>query len=274
MFGKLLGLIFLSLPTIGLACSCVSAGSACSSLKGTEVVFLGRVVQDTGTSNWGERPGRLVVEDALHGLPKDLKEVRVDTMAQTSCYMPLAMGERYVIYGSRDKSDPNLIHYHACSYSFRLRGNELLYDALRLTEDGGPSTLVGVLRKEIGKYETQPAPGGIRVIAENQGQRHETQTSADGYFAFRSIAPGGWRVSEDSPGLVQVEGYDSPGGSITVPARGCEVQSLRAVSAGRISGVIVNSSGKPRTACYFFRSPRERPVRHRRSRWCSTGCPR
>ena len=195
-------------------------------------------------------------------------------MAQTSCYMPLAMGERYVIYGSRDKSDPNLIHYHACSYSFRLRGNELLYDALRLTEDGGPSTLVGVLRKEIGKYETQPAPGGIRVIAESQGQRHETQTSADGYFAFRSIAPGDWRVKVNSPALVQVEGYDSPGGSITVPARGCEVHSLRVVSAGRISGVIVNSSGKPRTACYFFRSPRERPVRHRRSRWCSTGCPR
>ena len=93
MFGKLLGLIFLSLPTIGFACSCAGAGSACSLLKGTEVVFLGRVVQDTGTSNWGERAGRLVVEDALHGLPKDLKEVQVDTMAHTNCYMPLTEGE-------------------------------------------------------------------------------------------------------------------------------------------------------------------------------------
>jgi 5-hydroxyisourate hydrolase-like protein (transthyretin family) len=247
MFGKVLGFLFLSLPTIGFACSCVSGGdaSACTLLKATEVVFLGRVVQDTGTSDLGERPGRLIVEDALHGLPKDLQEVQVDTMARTSCYMPLTMGERYVIYGSRDKSEPNLIHYHACSYSFRLRGNELLYDALRLAEDGGPSTLVGVLRKEIGKYETQPAPGGIRVIAESQGQRHETQTRADGYFVFHSIAPGGWRVRVDSPGVIQVQGYDSPEGSITVPARSCQVQSIRVVSAGRISGVIVDSSGKP-----------------------------
>ena len=87
------------------------------------------------------------VEEVLHGLSKDLTEVDVDTMAGTSCYMPLKMGDRLVLYGSLDPKIPGLIHYHACSFSFRVEGNEFLLDALRASEAGDPSRLVGSVGK-------------------------------------------------------------------------------------------------------------------------------
>ena len=78
---------------LGFSCSCVNSGSVCGSFSGTEVVFLERVVQDSG-EGYGATPGHMIVEEALHGLPKDLREVDVDTMAGTSCYMRLATDDR------------------------------------------------------------------------------------------------------------------------------------------------------------------------------------
>src|SRR5437870_2963175 len=83
------------------ACSCVGNGSACSALSGTPVVFVGRVTMDSG-EGVGAGLGRMIVEEVLHGLPKDIGEVDVDTMARTSCYMRLEEGTRVVLYGSRD----------------------------------------------------------------------------------------------------------------------------------------------------------------------------
>ena len=128
--------IFLVLTGSSFACSCVNNNAtACSSLAGTPVVFVGRVIRDTG-GEIGTRFGRMAVEQVLHGLPTGLAEVDVDTMPSTSCFMPLEGGERYVIYGSRDPKDPNLVHYHSCSFSFRVRGHESLLDALLASEAG------------------------------------------------------------------------------------------------------------------------------------------
>lgn len=83
-------------PAESLACSCLTTGSACDALRPTEIVFVGTVTQDSGEGT-GTGPGRMAVEEVLHGLPKDVREVTVDTSAGTSCYRRLKLHERYVI---------------------------------------------------------------------------------------------------------------------------------------------------------------------------------
>src|SRR6266478_7281079 len=91
--------VFALLQTpMAFACSCVNTGSYCDSLQATKIVFVGRVIEDSG-EGFGHGPAKMIVEEVLHGLPKDLREVIVDTLAGTSCYMRLQKDERYVIYG-------------------------------------------------------------------------------------------------------------------------------------------------------------------------------
>lgn len=227
------------------ACSCGTNGTACSFLKGTEVVFMGKVVQDTGKAPWGDRFGRIQIEDVLHGLPRDLKEVEVDTMPHTSCGMILEKDERYVVYGSRDKNRSDLIHYHACSFSFRVRGKEQLYQALRAAENGNSSNLVGEVRKATGQFNSQLAQENIRVIAEAKDSRFETRTLSDGSFVFLNLFPGIYKVFVDSPGFIDDSANAWPRGPANVPARGCEYRSLQAIAAGRLSGVVRDTAGMP-----------------------------
>ena len=86
-YSKLLVLALLYIPA-AVACSCVTTGSYCDSLRGTELVFVGRVIEDSG-EQLGMGPAKMVVEEVLHGLPKDTRGLTVDTGAGTSCYMRL-----------------------------------------------------------------------------------------------------------------------------------------------------------------------------------------
>src|ERR1700729_1591999 len=85
--------------TAALACSCITSGSACGALRGTQVVFVGRVIEDSG-EGIGKGSAKMVVEEILHGLPKEVREITVETGAGTSCYMRLQKDERDVIYGT------------------------------------------------------------------------------------------------------------------------------------------------------------------------------
>ena len=121
--------------------SCATSGTACNGLKSTEIVFMGKVIEDSGRG-FGKGPGRMIVEEVFHGLAKDVREVIVDTGAGFSCcYMRLQKGERYVIYGTRE--DSGRIRRNSCSFSFAVTGNEALLSAIRDAESGGTARLVG-----------------------------------------------------------------------------------------------------------------------------------
>jgi hypothetical protein len=83
----------------------------------------------------------MAVEEVLHGLSKDIRELTVDTSAGTSCYMRLQKDERYVIYASKLPGTASHVRRNDCSFSFALKGNEKLLAALRDAESG--STRVG-----------------------------------------------------------------------------------------------------------------------------------
>ena len=81
-----------------VACSCITSGSACSAVEGS-VVFVAQVVIDSG-EKFGTRPAQAVIEEALRGVPEDLKEVEINSSFGTSCHYPLKQGERYVFFTS------------------------------------------------------------------------------------------------------------------------------------------------------------------------------
>ena len=142
------------------ACSCTRSegASVCSSFAGTQVVFLGRVIRDSG-EGVGTGPARLVVEELFHGLPKETREVEVDTSAGTSCYRRLVKDERYVVFASQL---PGRLSSGGCSFTFNVRGNELLLDGLRQAYTGGAPRLVGKTYIRSGQYASEPSgPAGF-----------------------------------------------------------------------------------------------------------------
>ena len=211
--------------------------TACGALNVTEVVFLGRVTVDSG-EGWGTLPGRFV-EEILQGLPAELKEkeVEVDTSVRTSCYWRLELGERYVVFASRQSGRADRLRSSGCSFSFGVRGNEALLNALRQAKAGGPASLVGKVYRMSGKYE-RDSEGviGATVYAEGNGERIEASTFSGGQFEFRNLVPGTYRLSVSSPGFVQDESQTWPSkGPVRISARSCESRSL---SFGRMDALV------------------------------------
>jgi hypothetical protein len=105
------------------ACSCLNTASACSAMSGSTVVFLGRVLVDSG-EGWGTGPARVLVEEALLNVPKDLHEVQISTSAGTSCYYRLKAGERYVVFAQKQGGPEMRLAVGGCSNTFLLQGND------------------------------------------------------------------------------------------------------------------------------------------------------
>ncbi len=240
-----LGLLQLSCVATALPCSCVSNSTACGSLTSTPIVFVGKVTVDSGEGN-GKGPATMVVQEILHGIPKDVREVQVDTSAGTSCYMRLQLGETYVIYGGSKKDDSVHVVRQSCSFSFNVRGNESLLDALRVAEEGGPPRLLGRVYQMTGKYAWGDGVPGIRVTAQRETTQIETQTQANGQFAFSNVLSGEYVLRVNSPNYFQDPAWaESPTGKLIVPKTGCEDRSLYVWPDNAISGVVSDENGKP-----------------------------
>src|SRR5260370_29585500 len=113
-------LILASLITAPLfACGCRNTASPCSNMSGDTVVFLGRVLVDSG-EGVGTGPARVLVEEALFNVPPDLREVEISTSAGTSCYYRLKAGERYVIFAQKQHGPQVRLSVGGCSHTVPL----------------------------------------------------------------------------------------------------------------------------------------------------------
>lgn len=229
------------LPALGFACVCVRGTTPCTTLATSPIVFVGRVIRDSG-AGLGSGPARMVVEDVLHGLPKNAGEFEVETSAMTDCYMRLEKDERYVIFGSQDKKRADLIYNNVCAHSFKVRGNEILLAALRDAQAGTVSHLLGAVCKKREQYGLGEKGGGIRIVAERSGHKLETFSDHSGQYDFPGIAPGEWQLRVESPGYVHSSVW--PEGRLEVPERGCVYRLLSAAADGRIRGTVRDGAGR------------------------------
>ncbi|MBK7930006.1 MAG: carboxypeptidase regulatory-like domain-containing protein [Bryobacterales bacterium] len=227
------------LPGLLQACSCAKGLTPCNTFATTPVVVVGKVVRDSG-GGLGSGPGRVVIEEVLKGLDKEVRELEVDSSAMSSCYMRLKLDERYLLYGSLQGG---VLQNHVCSGS-RLGGEPLLLGALRAAAAQSAPRLIGAVEIAASEYGAgRPAEPGVRIVAEQGNRRLEARIIHDGQFEFPNIEPGEWKLRVDSPGLVHRDQW--PSDPIQVPANGCEVRWLRAAQDGRIAGRVTNRDGQP-----------------------------
>jgi len=235
-------------------------------MAGSTVVFLGRVLVDSG-EGWGTGPARVLIEGSLLNVPKDLREVEIDTSAGTSCYCRLKARERYVVFADKPDALPVRLKIGgACTNTFPLQGNERILDALRNQARGGPSRLVGAVRRSGGAYTNEGGVPGAVVTARSPTARYEALADASGGYEIRDIAPGRYQIEVSKSGFVPNAEYNNrwpghmvlnkatntlepdesePRGSVLVGERSCEVWDLGMWPRGRISGTVRSKTGSP-----------------------------
>ena len=229
------------------ACSCFSAGNACTVLRKTDIVFLGRLIEESGAEGFGSTAGKVAVEEVLHGLPPETRELYVNTGAGTSCYWRLQKGERYVIFASRGTAvfGAGGIFSGPCDSSFPLLGHETLFAALRNAERGGAARLVGHVQvRHAGPDSAVEPEDGLMVEAKGAGRRFTTLTNGQGEYEFLDLPPGSYRLKMISPRYFVDEKAD--GNRERVAAKpGCDIQDLAVWPDGQISGTARTVAGEP-----------------------------
>jgi hypothetical protein len=238
---RLAVLALLLAPSGAHGCTCATTGSACTLFHQKKIVFLGLVTEDSGPG-LGTGPARMLVEEAFHGLPADIGEITVNTLAGTSCYARLEKGQRYVIFSS---SPPGkVITRDPCSFSFAVQDNEALVAALRQAERGGGQRLVGRVRERRNRYDFEGVGvPGVHVTAVSGANRLETSSGSAGEFQFLKVAPGTYQLSVSSPDFVEDTEWRSEDPPVSTST--CGYQTLFVSPNGTIQGVVRNSDGSP-----------------------------
>ena len=234
-------------------------------MSGSIAVFAGRVLVDSG-EGMGTGPARVSIEETLLNVPKDLREIEVDASAGTSCYYRLKAGERYVIFADVHDGPPVRYSIGGCTNTFRLQGNGHILDALRNKAQGGPSRLLGSVRRSSDAYSADAPIPGARVVARSSGEEYETLSDGLGRFEIRGMAPARYALEVSKTGFVPdtkfnhrwsgiftrhktsdtVERVETqPAGSISIGEKSCEVRDLRMWPHGRITGTVTSVGGQP-----------------------------
>jgi hypothetical protein len=259
----LLVAFFISPPLF--ACFCVNTATPCTGIGDSTLVFVGKVLIDSG-EGWGTGPASVLIEEPLFHISKDLREVEIDTSAGTSCYYRLEAGEQYVIFAEKSGKAPSRLRIGACSNTFLLQGNEHILDALRNKSRGGSSVLVGTVFRSTGPYSHEGGISGVTVVARSATARYEAASDAIGRYEIQGIAPDRYEVEASRTGFVpdlefnhQWSGRmvlnkdtnaievdtNGPAWSIGIGERSCEVRNLSLWPQGKISGIVVGETGAP-----------------------------
>lgn len=217
-------------------------------MTSSTVVFVGRVLIDSG-EGIGNRAARVLVEEPLQNISRDLREVDVDSDFGSSCYFRLEAGERYVFLAVRSADRRPALQISVCSKSFPLTGNEHLLDALRNQLEGGAPRMVGSVRRET---EGLSEPGGIagaHVTAISDTMHFEAVSNANGKYEIRGMIPGPYRIDVSKEGYVPDQDFNhrsfDPPGSSLINVKSCELRDLLMWAHGTISGTVSNKAGEP-----------------------------
>jgi hypothetical protein len=234
-------------------------------MSGSTVVFLGRVLVDSGEGR-GTGPARVRIEEALFNVPKELREVEINTSAGTSCYYRLKAGERYVVFAERETGAPVRLSIHACSNTFLLQGKEHILDALRNQSYDGPPRLVGSVLRSTGAYSHEDGVPGAVIVARSATAQYTAFSDAFGRYEIRGMVPSRYQLEVAKAGFVPdakynrrwsgqmvlnqatntIEPDDSePPGSVLIGETSCQVWDLSMWPRGQISGTVTGVTGGP-----------------------------
>ena len=209
-------------PDVAFGCSCAPSSPPCGAVPLNQAVFVGTVQARSETSvtlkvntSSGPRAGatetgtirfyehRVLVAEAFNGDTGD--EVVVRTARDTSCALPLQVGQSYLVYAWRD--DEGRYHTGQCTRTQRLDRAADDISLLRQMRKGE------VISRTFGRayrmqmkvkgsfmdYQDAGPVGGIVIAARGDGVTREVKTDANGRFAFKGLPPGRYEIEARWP---------------------------------------------------------------------------
>jgi hypothetical protein len=171
---------------------------------------------------------QFTVEDPLKGVESKKVEV-VTGMGGCDCGYRFETGERYLVYAHKNESPTKIreipltlisggsslavpLKTMMCSRTQPLKQAVDDLELIRALKAGKPETRIFGRVFDHTRQPNDPSPyysrfmTGVTIKAENEIDRYETQTDADGRYQFRNIKPGVYQVT-----VVLPDGYTLPG---------------------------------------------------------------
>jgi hypothetical protein len=232
------------------ACSCVVPGLPCEAAWRSDVIFSGRVVAlESSASGTGARGVEFAVIETFRG--PDVRTIVVGSGG--GCSYSFKVGESYLVY-ARDVQ--GTLTTSTCTRTRPLReaADDLAYarslsDAtLRLpARIGGtvqiwePPILVnGDPRPMAAKRRPKPVPH-VMVTATGEGGVFSARTNERGEYELTGLPLGKYEISAEAR-----DGYQSVSRAVELfDPQGCGRTDLIVKSDGRVSGRVVDRSGRP-----------------------------
>lgn len=244
---RALALLLGLLAQVGWGCMCREIPAACWSAEFQQVVFLGKVIRDTGPGSWVSRTALMEVREVIQGVPLGVSVVEVDADTETSCGYPLKQGKEYVIFGKQAETGGFQVKTAQCSGNFPLEGNEMRLRAMRARSSGKKGVVA--LKLDVRGTGRGPLPaGGIALRLKKDGKVEERVSDSEGVVWFEGLGEGVYDVEIPSPTYWKPQ-YMLP--LLRMPWR-VEVSGNRCVDfevelrlSGKILGRVEDWLGKP-----------------------------
>src|SRR5687768_16476977 len=251
------------IPGEAQACSCIEGDvPVCAAYWRADAVFVGQLLDITPvekTSN-GQMPTvmlQFIIEQPFRGVTGD--RVGVETLHGTSCDMRFAKGERYLIYGHRERNGYQLFA-GACTRTTLLKhAVEDLNYIRTVTQEEAKSSIFGRLTRD--RYQHLP---GIKVTVQSGNRTFEGETDEKGNFAIPVPGPGKYTVKAFLPFAADVMAYGpdergklKPSDTLTtfeyevqIAKNECHFRQIDAFkidlhATAEISGNVLTTSGRP-----------------------------
>jgi 5-hydroxyisourate hydrolase-like protein (transthyretin family) len=184
------------------------------------------------------------IEENFRGIEGPVTEV-ITGLGGGDCGFDFERGERYLVYAYRGQEDKKL-YTSICSRTRSLSeaGEDLKY--LRGLSSASPGVhIYGEVQKNVGSRSQSTPMAGIKVTIDGGKKQVETITDFNGQFSIAGLPGGAYKVNISLP-----QGVTSnyPEKEIEVADRGCARVHFGVLSDGRLSGKVLQASGKPAPA--------------------------
>lgn len=232
------------------ACSCLDPGPPCQAYWTTDVIFRGRAESIGRPADRSVDPRQFVmvrftILEPFKGVEAATVDVRTPT-GPASCALRFTKGREYVVHASRVN---DVVTTSACSRTRRVEraADDLAY-ARSVAAGGAPLGRISgrvALRRErswSGSDYVRPMRGVPVTLRRGDDFDLMVRTDRLGRFMANGLEPGTYSIDVAPAGRFRVE---APRNITLADARGCAVADVALYPDGRVSGRVVEASGRP-----------------------------